>query len=49
LHLDNDLNASSPVDADIASADSPVRVVVVRSQENWQIAAESVEAWRAEK
>ena len=49
LRLDSDRNASSPVDADIASADSSVRVVVVRSQENWQIAAESVEAWRAEK
>ena len=49
LRLDSDLNASSPVDADIAAADSSVRVVIVRGQENWQIAAESVEAWRLEK
>ncbi len=49
LRLDSDLNASSPVDADIAAADSSVRVVIVRSEENWQIAAESVEAWRSEK
>ena len=49
LRLDSDLNASSPIDADIAAADSSVRVVIVRSQENWQIAAESIEAWRLEK
>ena len=49
LRLDSDLNASSSADADIAAADSAVRVVIVRSQENWQIAAESVEAWRLEK
>jgi acetate kinase len=46
LRLDDNLNASSPLDADIATPDSSVRVVVVHGQENWQIAAESVEAWR---
>jgi acetate kinase len=46
LHLDPELNASSPPDTDIAAADSSVRVVIVRGQENWQIAAESIEAWQ---
>jgi acetate kinase len=49
LRLDHDLNASSPPDADIATPDSPVRVVIVQSQENWQIASESVEAWQSSK
>ncbi len=49
LQLDEGLNASSPRDADIAAADSSVRVVIVQSQENWQIAAEAVEAWRSDK
>jgi len=48
LRLDSNLNSSSPLDADIAAADSSVRVVVVQGQENWQIAAESVAAWRSE-
>jgi acetate kinase len=49
LRLDDNLNATSPLDADIAAPDSSVRVVVVHGQENWQIAAESVEAWHMEK
>jgi acetate kinase len=48
LRLDDNLNASSPVDADIAASDSSVRVVIVKGQENWQIAAESVEAWHSQ-
>ena len=47
LRLDDKLNASSPADADIATPDSSVRVVVVKGQENWQIAAESLEAWHS--
>jgi hypothetical protein len=34
-----------PPDTDIAAADSSVRVVVVRGQENWQMAAESFDEW----
>jgi acetate kinase len=49
LQLDADLNASSPRDTDIAAANSSVRVVIVQSQENWQIAAEAVEAWRSDQ
>jgi acetate kinase len=47
LRLDERLNASSPLDTDIAAAESRVRVVIVRGDENWQIAAESVQAFRA--
>jgi len=46
LRLNPDLNASSPADTDIAAEDSSVRVIIVKSQEDWQIAAESFEAWR---
>jgi acetate kinase len=45
LRLNPVLNASSPADTDIAAADSAVRVLIVKGQENWQIAAESFEAW----
>jgi acetate kinase len=48
LRLNDKLNAASPRDADIAAENSSVRVVIVQSQENWQIAAESLEAWRSE-
>jgi acetate kinase len=44
LHLNHELNASSPPDTDIATADSAVRVLIIKSQENWQIAAESFAA-----
>jgi acetate kinase len=46
LRLDPKLNSASPPDTDISSRDSSVRVLIIRSQENWQIAAESIEAWR---
>jgi acetate kinase len=45
LRLDPNLNAASPADTDIAAADSSVRVIIVKGQENWQIAAETFEAW----
>ncbi len=43
LKLDAAKNAQSPVDQDIATADSPVRVLVVQTQEDWSIAKE---CWR---
>jgi Acetokinase family len=46
LRLNLELNASSPPDKDIAAADSAVRVLIIKGQENWQIAAESFAAWR---
>ena len=45
LELDEARNASSPLDADIAAAGSRVRVLIVKSQENWQIAKE---CWQLE-
>ncbi len=40
LELDESKNAASPSDADVAAAGSRVRVLIVKSQENWQIARE---------
>jgi acetate kinase len=45
LRLNEQLNASSPLDTDIATAESTVRVVIVRGDENWQIAAEALQAF----
>ena len=41
LKLDAAKNAQSPLDADIAAPDSAVRVLVVHTQEEWEIARES--------
>jgi len=38
LQLDARQNQANPADADIAAADSPIRVLTVRTQENWAIA-----------
>jgi acetate kinase len=43
LNLDREKNSQSPVDCDIASPDSSVRVVVVAAREDWAIAQE---CWR---
>ncbi|MDF0551598.1 acetate kinase [Kamptonema sp. UHCC 0994] len=40
LKLDVDKNAGSPVNEDIAAADSAVRVLVIHTQEDWAIAQE---------
>jgi acetate kinase len=40
LKLDEVKNANSPKDADIATADSAVRVLIVQAQEDWAIASE---------
>lgn len=40
LKLDEAKNAASPVDQDIATADSAVRVLVVHTEEDWEIARE---------
>ena len=45
LQLNPALNAASPADTDIAAAGSRVRVLIIKSQEDWQIAAESFAAW----
>jgi acetate kinase len=40
LKIDREKNAASPIDQDIATADSAVRVLVVHTEEDWQIAKE---------
>lgn len=40
LRLDPAKNAGSPVDTDIAAADSGVRALVIRAEEDWEIACE---------
>ncbi|MEG3894693.1 MULTISPECIES: acetate kinase [unclassified Microcoleus] len=40
LKLDGEKNQQSPVDEDIAAADSAVRVLVIHTQEDWEIARE---------
>jgi acetate kinase len=41
LKLDSQKNLEQPVDKDIATGDSQVRVLVIHTQEDWQIACES--------
>lgn len=43
LKIDPEKNAAPPVDQDITTADSTVRVLVVHTEEDWQIAKE---CWR---
>lgn len=43
LRLDNQANARPPLDQDVSTADSRVRVLVIRAEEDWAIAKE---CWR---
>jgi acetate kinase len=43
VRLDNARNLASPVDEDIAAPDSAVRVMVIHTEEDWEIAKE---CWR---
>ncbi|MEG4988793.1 acetate kinase [Microcoleus sp. BR0-C5] len=40
LKLDEDKNQHSPIDQDIAAVDSAVRILVIHTQEDWEIARE---------
>jgi acetate kinase len=40
LTLDSSKNSGKPVDIDIASSESTVRILVIRAQEDWAIARE---------
>src|SRR6266550_855577 len=40
ITLDSEVNARPSLDADISSADSRVRVLVIRAEEDWAIATE---------
>ena len=46
LKLDEQKNAQSPVDQDIATGDSAVRVLVIHTEEDWEIAKE---CWKLAK
>jgi acetate kinase len=46
LKLDAEKNAQSPTDQDIAAVDSTVRVLVIATQEDWEIAKE---CWKVAK
>ncbi|PYV07411.1 MAG: acetate kinase, partial [Acidobacteria bacterium] len=45
LKLDREKNARSPADQEVSTADSAVRVLIVRTQEDWAIAQECW-SWR---
>ncbi len=47
LKLDPEKNAQSPIDQDIATGDSQVRVLVIATQEDWEIAKECWKIARA--
>ena len=47
LKLDDAANAQHPPDGDIAAADSSVRVLIIRAQEDWAIARECWHLMRA--
>jgi len=40
MRLDEAVNAQSPVDAEISAPDSAVRVLIVHTEEDWEIARE---------
>jgi acetate kinase len=46
LRLDGDKNLNSPVDDDVAAVDSAVRVLVIHTQEDWEIARECWDIFR---
>jgi len=43
VEVNLDKNATSPVDTDISTPKSPIRVLIVKSREDWQIARECYE------
>ncbi len=47
LKLDLQANENHPVDQDIATADSTVRVLVIHTQEDWAIAQACWQQWRS--
>ena len=45
--VDPDKNATSPLDSDISLPNAPVRVLIVKSREDWQIARECHELYQS--
>ncbi len=46
LRLDGEKNLNSPIDDDVAAVDSAVRVLVIHTQEDWEIARECWDIYR---
>jgi acetate kinase len=49
VEVDLEKNATSPLDSDISLPQSPVRVLIVKSREDWQIALECHELCQSEQ
>jgi acetate kinase len=47
VEVDLEKNATSPLDADISLRNAPVRVLIVKSREDWQIARECYELYQS--
>jgi acetate kinase len=47
LKLDREKNADTPRDVDVAANESAVRVLVIHTQEDWQIAVECFRVTKA--
>jgi acetate kinase len=47
LKLDTTKNAESPADQDISTTDSPARILLIRAQEDWEIARDCWKLMRA--
>ncbi len=46
LRLDGEKNLNSPIDDDVAAVDSAVRILVIHTQEDWEIARECWDIFR---
>jgi acetate kinase len=47
VEVDPEKNATSPMDTDISLPKTPVRVLIVKSREDWQIARECHELYQS--
>jgi acetate kinase len=48
LEVDPEKNATSPLDSDISLPNTPVRILIVKSREDWQIARECHELFQSQ-
>jgi len=47
VEIDSEKNATSPLDSDISLPQAPVRILIVKSREDWQIARECHELYQS--
>ena len=47
VEVDLEKNAASPLDSDISLLKAPVRVLIVKSREDWQVARECQELYQS--